>query len=291
MEARRALVLMTDFGLHDRFVASMKGVAYSIDPGLKIFDLTHQVRPYAMEEAAEILAGTIPYWPAETVFVVVVDPGVGTSRKSLAVQLKNDQIIITPDNGTITCMFDQPGIAEIRIIDENIHRREGADSHHTFHGRDIYAYNGARLASGIISMQELGTIFKGTPVRLDLAKPDEQIDRITGYITKIEKPYGNLSTNISEGIFLNRGWDFEHDKMLKCSLTHNEKIVFDAVLPLVKSFGWAGLHKGLIYSDSVGKIGLAINQGNMAKKYKIQSGQRWQVSFTDEIERCDIEEW
>ena len=146
-DSRRALVLASDFGTTERFVASMKGVALSVDPYLQIHDLTHHIEPFNIWQASYMLAGTIDYWPEGTVFVSVVDPGVGTERRSVVAKTGTGQYVVTPDNGSLTLVADKQGILEIRQIDETINRRPGSESSHTFHGRDVYAYTGARLAA------------------------------------------------------------------------------------------------------------------------------------------------
>ena len=134
---KKILVLMSDFGLSERFVASMKGVVVSVDENIKIYDLTHSIEPYNIWEASQTLAGTIKFWPEGTVFVSVVDPGVGTDRKSVVLKTNSGHFIVTPDNGTLTFVVDQYGIAGLRKIDESINRLPGSEDSHTFHGRDV----------------------------------------------------------------------------------------------------------------------------------------------------------
>ncbi len=147
-DARRALVLSSDFGTTERFVASMKGVALRVDANLQIHDLTHHIQPFNVWQASYMLAGTIDYWPKGTVFVSVVDPGVGTDRRSVVAKTGTGHYVVTPDNGSLTLVADKQGVVEVRQIDETINRRPGSEDSHTFHGRDVYAYTGARLAAG-----------------------------------------------------------------------------------------------------------------------------------------------
>src|SRR5699024_8482883 len=115
-------VLQTDFGRSDGAVSAMYGVALTVDPSLKIFDITHDIPPYNIWEASYRLYQTITYWPEGTVFISVVDPGVGTSRRSVVVKTVDHQYIVTPDNGTLTHIKNDIGIKEARVIDETCHR-------------------------------------------------------------------------------------------------------------------------------------------------------------------------
>src|SRR5699024_12685830 len=150
------LVLQTDFGLVDGAVSAMYGVALSVDPEVKVFDLTHEIPQYNIWEVSYRLYQTISYWPEKTVFVSVVDPGVGTDRLSVVVKTASNQYIVTPNNGTLTHVAENFGIVEIREIDETVHRLPNSGESYTFHGRDIYAYTGAKLASGQITYEEVG---------------------------------------------------------------------------------------------------------------------------------------
>ena len=152
----KMVVFQSDFGLKDGAVSAMKGVAMGVSTDLKLFDLTHEIPAYNIWEAAYRLEQTVPYWPAGTVFVSVVDPGVGTTRKSVVLKTKTGQFIVTPDNGTLTLIASSQGIAEIRQIDEVLNRRKNSQESYTFHGRDVYAYTAARLAAGVISYEQVG---------------------------------------------------------------------------------------------------------------------------------------
>src|ERR1700739_1647793 len=143
----KMIVYQSDFGLKDGAVSEMKGVAMAVSPDLKLFDLTHEIPAYNIWEAAYRLEQTVRYWPAGTVFVSVVDPGVGTSRKSVVMKTKSGHFIVTPDNGTLTLIAESLGVAEVREIDENVNRRKDSQKSNTFHGRDVYSYTAARLAS------------------------------------------------------------------------------------------------------------------------------------------------
>ncbi len=122
----KIVVFQSDFGLKDGAVSAMKGVAMGVDSSLKLFDLTHEIPAYNIWEAAYRLEQTVQYWPAGTVFVSVVDPGVGTDRKSVVLKTKSGHFIVTPDNGTLTLIAQSEGIAAKREIDEAVNRRKGS---------------------------------------------------------------------------------------------------------------------------------------------------------------------
>ena len=155
---KNALVFQSDFGIADGAVSAMYGVAYSVDKTLQLFDLTHEIPQYNIWEASYRLIQTVVYWPEGSVFVSVVDPGVGSNRKSIGVKTAKGQYIITPDNGTLTHIKRICGIVEAREIDETINRLPNSGASYTFHGRDIYAYTGARLAAGVIDFEQVGKV-------------------------------------------------------------------------------------------------------------------------------------
>ena len=168
----KPLVFQTDFGLVDGAVSAMYGVAYCVCPELKIHDLTHDITPYSIWEASYRLIQTLSYWPEETVFVSVVDPGVGTSRRSVVAKTKSGKYIVTPDNGTLTHVLRLDGIEAVREIDEQVNRLPRSGESYTFYGRDVYAYTGARLASGMIDFAGVGPELPvSSLVRLPVVEP------------------------------------------------------------------------------------------------------------------------
>src|SRR4029079_14172965 len=166
----KIVVFQTDYGLKDGAVSAMEGVAMDVSPDLKLFDLTHEIPAFTVWEAAYRLEQTVAYWPAGTVFVSVVDPGVGTTRKSVVLKTNSGQYIVTPDNGTLTLVAQSLGIAELREIDEKINRRQGSERSYTFHGSDVYAYTAARLAAGVISFEQVGPVLPNEVVNIPFQK-------------------------------------------------------------------------------------------------------------------------
>ena len=278
MNKKKPLVLMSDFGLKERFVASMKGVALSVDEDLKIYDLTHLIEPYNIWEASNTLANTIAYWPKGSVFVSVVDPGVGTKRKSVVLKTKTGYYIVTPDNGTLAQVAEQQGIDEIREIDESINRRKNSQESHTFHGRDVYAFTGARLAAKVITYEEVGPLLKPDVVKLQNKAAEKISDNlILGTIKKVELPFGNIVTNIPRVLF--EKFNLNFNDTLNVKIYKNKEPIFDKNIKYVSSFGFVKMGMPLLYSDSQQWIGLAINNGDFSKTFSINAGASWQIKL------------
>ena len=198
--ADSALVLQTDFGLKDGAVSAMKGVAVGVDQQLKIYDLTHEIPAYNIWEASYRLYQTAQYWPKGTVFVSVVDPGVGTKRKSVVLETKTGQYFVSPDNGTLTLVAQNLGIQSVRQIDEKINRLKGSEKSYTFHGRDVYAYTGARLAAGVINYSQVGPELPQQVVSIDYQTPTLQDQVLRGNIPILDVEYGNVWSKISSDL-------------------------------------------------------------------------------------------
>jgi S-adenosylmethionine hydrolase len=253
---------MTDFGVVDDSVAICKGVMLSIAPDLRIVDLTHQVTPYSILDGARYLFGATPYFPAGTVFVVVVDPGVGSTRKAVVIKSKRGEYFVLPDNGLITLVADRDGLEGAREI-TNTDWMIGSKLSSTFHGRDIFSPAGAHLARG----DDWTTVGPELPldklVRLDLA-PAKMDDRgLHGEVIATDGPFGNLVTNVDGDEFLKLG--YKHGENIHLALGNQA-----LNLPFVRTFSDVPLNKPLLYIDSRGRVGLAVNQGSFASVYKIK---------------------
>jgi len=280
-ESQRALVLSSDFGTTERFVASMKGVALGVDPNLQIHDLTHHIEPFNVWQASYMLAGTIDYWPEGTVFVSVVDPGVGTDRKSVVVKTGSGHYVVTPDNGSLTLVADKQGIREIRQIDETVNRRPGSENSHTFHGRDVYAYTGARLAAAVIQFEEVGPLLKPKIKRLRYQRPKTLDDgAVVGSITHVEMPFGNVVTNIPRSLVDALGLSPQDNAAVFVEISHAGRQVFRQRIPYAPSFGHVDRGLPLLYSDSLQTIGLAVNSGNFAEQFKVRAGANWTIRLS-----------
>jgi S-adenosylmethionine hydrolase len=257
------VVFMTDFGILDDSVALCKGVMYGITPNLRIVDLTHQVNAYSIRDGARFLFGATPYFPAGTVFVAVVDPGVGSSRKAVVVKSKRGQFFVLPDNGLMTMVEDRDGVEAIREI-TNPDWMIGDKISSTFHGRDKFSPVGAHIARGD-DWTQVGPAVKQL-VRLDLKPATVDGKGLTGEVIALDGPYGNLITNISADDFQKLGYQFG-DK-LKATIAGRE-----VEMPLVRTFSDVPLNQPLLFIDSRGLASFAVNQASFAAVYKIDPPQ------------------
>ncbi len=273
---RKPLVFQSDFGYVDGAVSAMYGVAYGVDPKLLISNLTHEITPYDIWEASYRLIQTVAYWPEGTVFVSVVDPGVGSARRSIAVKTNTGHYIITPDNGTLTHIKRMSGIVEARIIDETTNRLKGSGQSYTFHGRDIYAYTGARLASGVISFQEVGP---EVPVESVIELPVEEAvfenAGVYGTIDVLDVRFGSLWTNIPRALFEQLG--VTHGNHVEIRIENGTRTVYKNILVYAKSFADVYVGEPLVYVNSLDCMAVAINQGSFARAYNIGTGNGWKL--------------
>ena len=274
----RAMVLQTDFGTCDGAVSAMYGVAMGVSPDLRIFDLTHEIPPYDIWEASYRLIQTLSYWPEGTVFVSVVDPGVGTDRLSVVVRTANNRYVVTPDNGTLTHVMRMAGVAEARIIDERVNRLEGSDASYTFYGRDVYAYTGARLAAGIIDFAGVGpSIDPDALVRLPVVEPRFDGETLTGTIDVLDVRFGSLWTNISREQFAQLGVGV--GERVEVTIEDGTRTVYQNLLTYARSFADVFVGEAMLYVNSLDCMAVAINQGSFAKAYGIGTGGTWRLSL------------
>jgi S-adenosylmethionine hydrolase len=274
-EERKTLVFQSDFGLKDGAVAAMKGVACSVSDNLQIYDLTHEIAALNITEAAYRLNQAAGYWPKGTVFVSIVDPGVGSDRKSIVMKTKTGYYFVTPDNGTLTLIAESMGIEAVREIDETKNRLQGSNASYTFHGRDVYAYTGARLASGVISFEEVGNLLEGEIVKLPGLQPDQFGDGILGAIPVLDIQYGNVWTNIDQQILTTI--DVKAGDSVSVDITYNEELKYSNILYFGNTFSDVQVGGDVVYLNSLLNLSVAINQGNFAQKYGISSGEGWAV--------------
>jgi S-adenosylmethionine hydrolase len=274
----RALVFQSDFGLKDGAVSAMKGVAFSVSPELRMFDITHEIPAYNIWEGAYRLYQAAPYWPAGTVFVSIIDPGVGSERKSVVLKTKSGHYIVSPDNGTLTLVAEHLGIEEVREIDEAKNRLRNSGKSYTFHGRDVYAYTGARLASGTISFQEVGPKLNPQVVRIDYQKAVIENGVVKGNIPVLDIQYGNVWTNIDQSLLEKLG--IKVKDTLHVTIYHESKAVFEKDIPYVNTFADVALGENMSYMNSLLQFSLGINQGSFSEKYKVYSGAAWSIAVT-----------
>jgi S-adenosylmethionine hydrolase len=257
--ARPTIVFMTDFGAANDAVAICRAVIYGIAPDVRVTDITHQVTPYSIEEASRFLFGVTPYYPPGTIFLVVVDPGVGSSRKAIVAKSKKGQYFVLPDNGLITPVIDRDGLESAHEI-TNPSWMIQAPVSSTFHGRDIFSPTAAHLAGGWDFTQAGPAV----PQLVRLApKTSITSDKgIEGDVVGLDDPYGSLVTDIPGEEFKGLGYQLGD----KVTVQINKKSV---TAPYVKTFSAVSIGEPLLYVDSRGRVGIAINQGNYAKKFNI----------------------
>ncbi|AOM80498.1 SAM hydrolase/SAM-dependent halogenase family protein [Pedobacter steynii] len=274
----KIVVFQSDFGLKDGAVSAMKGVAMGVSTDLKLYDLSHEIPAYNIWEAAYRLLQTVPYYPKGTVFVSVVDPGVGTERKSVVLKTKSGHYIVSPDNGTLTLLAESLGIESVREINEAVNRRKGSGKSYTFHGRDVYAYTAARLAAGTISFEQIGKQLPNQVVSISYQKALMENGKIKGNIPVLDVQYGNVWTNI-DGKLLNQ-LGVKYGDQLLLTVYHLNKKIYEGSMPYHATFGEVQEGKPLAYLNSLLELSFAINQGNFAAEHQVQSGNEWKVEVS-----------
>jgi S-adenosylmethionine hydrolase len=277
------VVFQSDFGLSDQAVSAMHGVALGVDKNLKVEDLTHDIPAYNIWEGAYRLDAVADFWPANTVFVSVVDPGVGSDRKSVVLKTKTNHYFVTPDNGTLTLVAKRLGIAEVREIDEKLNRLKGSEASHTFHGRDVYAYTGARLAARAINFEQVGP--KLAPEVLSIPFEAARIDanKLIGGIPILDPAYGNVWTNIPMSLLLSltKAKDYAtlYTREFLVTVSQGGKFVLSETISFERSFSGVNEGQPLLYVNSLENLALALNQANFAAKFNVQAGGEWRIEI------------
>ena len=272
------MILQSDFGYADGAVCAMYGVAENVCPELRVFDLTHDIPQYDIWEASYRLIQTVSYWPEGSVFVSVVDPGVGSTRRSIAVRTCTGQYVITPDNGTLTHVKRICGIAEARVIDESVNRLPDSGESYTFHGRDIYAYTGARLASGAITFTQVGPeVPADSVIELPGVEAAMEGDCVSGTIDVLDVRFGSLWTNIPRELFLRLG--LKHGSRVEVTITNDTRTLYKNIMAYARSFADVNVGEPLLYVNSLDCVAVAINQGSFSKAYNIGTGITWRISL------------
>lgn len=272
------VVYQTDFGLKDGAVAEMKGVAMGVSPDLKLFDLTHEIPAYNIWESSYRLYQSAPYWPAGTVFVCVIDPGVGSARKSVVVKTKSGHYFVGPDNGQFTLIAEKLGIDSVREIDENVNRLKGSGDSYTFHGRDVYSYTGARLAAGVINFAQVGPLLPAQVITINYQKPVFDNDVIKGNIPILDIQYGNVWTNIDKSTFSKL--NVQYGEKLHVKILHGKEKIYEADIPYETTFSAVAQSSPLCYINSLLNLSFALNMDNFAKTNHIESGADWSVEVS-----------
>ena len=269
---KNALLIQADFaGL------VMTGVAYSVSKDLEVYNVRPLIPLYDIRSASASMAYNAQTWPAGTVFVSVVDPGVGTDRKSVVLQTKNGLFFVSPDNGSLSGPATQYGIEAVREIDETVNRIPGSEWSHTFHGRDVYSYTGARLAAGVISYEEVGPLMEAKVIMLEEMGARLEDGVLYGYVSGGTGRLGNISFSIDRYLFeeINPAYGEMYDVVIR----NIGDVAWKGSLPYAKSFGDVPLGENLLFVNSSGSTSFAVNQGNFASKYGIGSGDNWTVEI------------
>jgi S-adenosylmethionine hydrolase len=283
VEDKKAILLMTDFSLKDGAVAAMKGVIFSLDEKLVVFDLTHDIPEYDIWQGSYRLHQVVNFWPKGTVFVSVVDPGVGGERKSIVAKAKNGQLFVNPNNGLLTLINDIIGIEEVRVIDETKNRMPNSYESYTFHGRDVYAYTGALLASNKIKFEDVGQILPLPELELiNYKKAEKQDDGvIVGMVPVLDINYGNIWTNIPKSLF--DTLSPKEGEVFNVKIYYNNEKLYDDNIKYVKTFGEVKIGEPLLYINSLLDVSFALNMDSFSAAYGIRSGASTVVEISRAI--------
>ena len=275
------LVFQTDFTYAEGAVSSMYGVVKTVDRELEIFDGTHQIPQYDTWSASYRLYQSLQFWPEGTIYVSVVDPGVGTKRRACVAKVKGGYYVVSPDNGSLTHLKKFVGIEAVREIDETVNRLRGKGTEGVaiFHGRDLFGYTAAKLASGIIDFEGVGPEYPVEEiVEHPIFEPDVQPGCVKGYFEINDPNFGNLWTNIPLKAFQDAG--FAYGDMVNVTIFHDGEEAFKDRVLFHQSFGFAKKGDPMIYNNELMKVAMAVSQGNMCKKYDLWFGPEWTVVFT-----------
>ena len=274
----RKLVIQTDFGTGSSSVAAMHGVSYMVCEDLVVENINNDVAQFNVLDASESLMYQLPYWPAGSVFVSVVDPGVGTSRKSCVAKLTNGHYIVTPDNGTLTYIVENGLVEAVREIDESVNRLKGSEDVHIFHGRDVYAYCGARLAAGVIDFEGVGPEYPVSEIVMaDYIHPEIIKNGVTGMINEATEHFGLVGTNIPFSWMEKVGMAYGDD--VNVVVEHGDDKIMDKTMQLAPSFGFVKIGEPLVISSETRMFMVAINQGNATRQFGLGFGPTWRMTI------------
>jgi len=274
------LVFQTDFTYKEGAVSSMYGVVKSVVRELEIMDGTHELPQYDTWSASYRLYQSLRFWPEGTIYVSVVDPGVGTSRRACVAKVKGGYYVVTPDNGALTHIKREMGILEVREIDESVNRLRGKDTEGVaiFHGRDLFGYCAAKLASGIIDFEGVGPAYPVEEiVTHELLEPTAKQGRVEG-IFEIDDPnFGNLWTNIPTALFQKNG--FAYGDMVRVTIEHEHTRVFERGVLFQKSFGFVKAGEPIVYNNEMNRLALAVSRGSFKETFGAGFGPDWRVTL------------
>lgn len=278
MDEMPILVFQTDFTYKEGAVSAMYGVVKSVDRRLEIFDGSHEIPHFDAWSASYRLWQTVRFWPKGTVFVSVVDPGVGTDRRACAVKTNDGYVIFTPDNGTLTHVAKFHGIKEARAIDYK-NRLPAGEGSSVFDGRDLFGYNAARYASGKIGFEDLGPEFDPEDiVKFPTPSADVREGYAKGYFEIVDPNFGNMWSNITSEDFEHAG--FGYGDVLRVTVSHDGEKVYEGGMPYEKAFGNVPKGAPLLYTNELCRISAALSEGNMLEEYRLGFGPGWEIEVT-----------
>ncbi len=266
----KTIGFMTDFDTKDDAVGICRAVMQGVAPGVTILDITHQVTPYDIAEAGRFLAGSAPYFPRDAVFVAVIDPGVGSTRKAIIAKSKVGQYFVLPDNGMITLLADRDGLEGAREI-TNPAWMIGAKLSSTFHGRDIFSPAGAHLARGDDWTQAGPSLDVTKLVRLENTSASIASGKLHAEVIGTDGPFGNLVLNVPSATFAQLGY-VTGDKV---TITLDDK---PYTMPFVKTFSDVPVGDNLLYIDSRGRLSIGTNQGNFYDLHHVAAHAKLEIS-------------
>lgn len=272
------LVFQTDFTYKEGAISSMYGVVKSVDRTLEIFDGTHEIPHFDTWSASYRLYQYMRFWPKGTIFVSVVDPGVGTSRRACVARTKDGYFVVTPDNGALTHIKEFVGIEEVREIDEKVNRLKSTEGTSIFHGRDLFGYCAAKLAGGIITYEEVGPSYPVEEIVVhEIRRAKLAPDRAEGIFEICDPNFGNLWSNIPVEEFLRNG--FQYGDLLQVTIRHSGETVYSGRLPFAKSFGYVKKGEAVIYTNEMMKVAIAVSMGNFRETYQVDFGYDWTLEI------------
>jgi len=261
--SKKVIALLSDLGNKDFYVGALKGTIYSIYPDAVIVDITHQVSPYNIKEGALTLYLAEREFPAGTIFVAAVDPGVGTSRRPIVVLSLDGKYFVGPDNGIFNFIYREVGVQRVYQIKNPKWMRQARVSK-TFHGRDFFGPVAAHLAAGW-PLEEVGPEMKDYML-LSLTPVVKKGNRIKSEVTAIDR-YGNVRLNVSEKLFSRLGVNPGEEVVVRLK---NKTVK----VKWVSTYGKVPVGASLLLISSTGFLELAVNRGSAARKYGLETGAR-----------------
>lgn len=267
------ITLLTDFGIEDAYVGTIKGVILSVNPSAMIVDITHQIDPQGLIEAAYVIKSSYRYFPKGTVHVIVVDPGVGSDRAIVALEMMG-HIFLAPDNGVLTLLMDEGRLDSITRVNNSHYFLEPLSQ--TFHGRDIFAPVGAHISKGV-DLKKLGSgLDRNDLVHLSIRKPSISDEgELVGTIVSVDR-FGNCITNIDLNC-LEKFYKPGSEKNLVIAIGEYE------IKGLSKSYDGVGLKQPLAIIGSLGYLEIALNCGRASRHFRAQKGDTIRVILSDKF--------